>query len=215
MAMFTGPDSYACQSLPDPSLATVLSATEFEYLEDLAEKTEALKYGIETAGNLIGSNILWQILDRAAESRGQFFLYSAHVATILGILSALQADFEADTNERFVEYGSALILEVHQEQAIASAADASTLAHKYIKLKYKSALQNTAVDITLQQFSDDVNAEPSRCGHDKLNTDVDAPASLDSPSLCPLQGVVNWARSNTLDTVEAWCDACGNDSADQ
>ncbi|KAL7476376.1 hypothetical protein ACHAW6_002246 [Cyclotella cf. meneghiniana] len=215
MAMFTGPESYACQSLPDPSLATVLSATEFEELEDLTEKTEAWKYGIETAGNLIGSNILWQILDRATSSGGKFFLYSAHVATILGILSALQANFEADTNERFVEYGSALILEVHQEQAISSAVDASTLEQKYIKLKYKSALQNTAVDITLQQFSEDVNAEPSPCGHDKLNADVSAPVSLDSSSFCRLQGVVNWARSNTLDTVEAWCDACGNDSADQ
>jgi hypothetical protein len=212
--MLTGPDSFACQSLPNPSLVTAVTSAEFSQLEDLMEETENRKFGVETAGHLVGSNILWRMLDRAANSSGRFFLYSAHVPTILGLLSTLQADFEADVNERFIEYGSALILEVHEERATTGTSDGSALPQKYIKLKYKSALQDNTVDITLKQSSGDSNVSPSPCGHGGLNSNIDTAGSLESPSFCSLQQFIDWAQMSTLNSLEAWCDACGNDTSD-
>mmetsp|Transcript_37199 Transcript_37199/g.90242 ORF Transcript_37199/g.90242 Transcript_37199/m.90242 type:complete len:595 (-) Transcript_37199:1866-3650(-) len=201
--VLTGPDSFSCISLPNPSLATVLSTTEFAKLEDLMEDTENLKFGVGTAGNLIGSNLLWKMIDRANASEGKFFLYSAHAPTILGLLSTLQADYQADVKERFIEYGSALILEVHEEQQS---------SRKYIRLKYKSSFRDRAVDISLKQYSDESTVVA--CGNDDLNTDIDSTASLSSLSFCSLQRFIDWARTATIDSVENWCDACGNDTSD-
>ena len=200
--MLTGPDSFFCKSLPNPDLATVLSTTEFAKLEDLMEDTENMKFGVETAGNLIGSNLLWKMIDRANASEGKFFLYSAHAPTIMGLLSTLQADYQADVKERFIEYGSALILEVHEEQQS---------SRKYIKLKYKSSLRDRAVDISLKQYSDESNVVA--CGHDDLSTGIDSTASLSSSSFCALQQFIDWARMATIGSIEDWCEECGNDTS--
>jgi hypothetical protein len=78
----------SCDALvPEPSLATALSEQDFLQLEVLVHQVEHMKYaGTETAGNLLGSNLLWKILERAGNDQygGTFFLYSAHVSTLLG-----------------------------------------------------------------------------------------------------------------------------------
>jgi hypothetical protein len=193
-------NSVACDALvPLPSLATVLSNTDFAALERLAHEVEFLKFGRqETAGNLLGSNLLWQILERVAEhQRGTFFLYSAHVPTLLGFLTTLQAsqDFVKATGEKFIDYGGALILELYEDIN-----DDKVGNGLFIKLKYKSLEKDRPVAIPLKEGSDAVE-----CG----GTDDSG-----EDRLCGLSKFSVWATANTLVGAENWCNACGNEYAD-
>jgi hypothetical protein len=48
-------------SLPDPSLKDVLTGQEFSELESLMEKMEKMEFGPGTAGNLLGSHLLFAV----------------------------------------------------------------------------------------------------------------------------------------------------------
>jgi hypothetical protein len=189
----------SCDALvPLPSLATALSVQDFLVLELLTHQAEHMKYAeTETAGNLLGSNLLWRILERASsdEIGGTFFLYSAHAATLLGLLSTLQADegfVIATQGERFVDYGSALVVEIYQEMQ-----DGGVMETLSLKLKYVpsiSSLEEDAMSIPL-----------TFCGADDLE---------DSTAFCDLTELTEWAVENTLVTTEHWCEACGNNHSD-
>lgn len=104
-------DGYAptCLSLDNPSDADALEEGEFEELEVLVSRVEQLRYGPERAGRLVGGPLLLKILERMSRSlAGDFFLYSAHYSTILGVLSALGESFE--NKGAIPEYASALML---------------------------------------------------------------------------------------------------------
>ena len=108
------PVSYAC--IEDSSLsAAQFSVTEEEWsaLQSLSHYAENQKYGLNTAGSLIGGNLLLRILQRMRAKpaeRLDFHLYSAHYPTILGLLSAMS--IRPFSTEVIPEYGSALIFEL-------------------------------------------------------------------------------------------------------
>ena len=175
-------DSFACRLLPDPSLATALTDTEFSSLEKVAERAEEMKFGRGNAGNLLGSNLLWLILSRAADE-GRFFLYSAHAPTILGLLSTIQ---EWAQDDFFVEYGSAIIVEVYQDQSDES---------RSLKFLYKSSNSDVARPLQLKH---------ANC----------AISSQDYAGHCDMTKFEVWATKNTIVTNEAWCEECGNEVSD-
>jgi hypothetical protein len=179
-------------------LATALSEQDFLQLEVLVHQVEHMKYaGTETAGNLLGSNLLWKILERAGNDQygGTFFLYSAHVPTLLGFLSTLQAaeSFVAVTGgDLFVEYGGALIVEVYQETA-----DGDVAGPLFLQLKFLQTVQSLQDEAFLIRLNS--------CGEDTQD---------DSTGYCNLSNFKKWAVENTLVDTEHWCEACGNDYSD-
>jgi hypothetical protein len=186
--------------------ASALTSDDFDRLEALTEHVEFLKFGAGldtdpslgtiTAGPLIGSNLLWKILNRS-KSQGHFFLYSAHFPTLLGFLSTLQAstDFWNATGEKFFEYGSALIVEIHKSQ---------DKGQRYFVLKYKSSESTEAVSVVINESTTGI-----KCGQD----DSGMP-NIPKASWCLLEEVETWADIYTLKSEEAWCKACNNQEAD-
>ncbi|KAL3917025.1 MAG: hypothetical protein SGILL_004905, partial [Bacillariaceae sp.] len=178
-----------------PSLATALSASDFAALELLTHQVEYLKFAQQDAGNLLGSNLLWNIIQRAADTKheGTFFLYSAHAPTLLGFLATLQAseDFVSESRgQRFVDYGGALIVEVYEE--INNMGVGVSL---HLKLKYKSLEKPQPVAIPLKESIKGVT-----CGTD----------DTEEGRFCGLTQFTLWAVEHTLVSAEKWCQACGN-----
>jgi hypothetical protein len=184
--------------VPHSTLASSISKQDFYQLEKLTEHTEHLKFGkgldaslpyIVTAGNLLGSNLLQKILERSTNNEGDFFLYSTHAPTLLGLLSTLQATDDFYTlsgGERFVDYGSALLVEIHRDDD----------DEYFFELKYKSTENDDAVDIRL---------------------DISPACDLEDQkysSWCSLNEIVDWAKHNTLASEQQWCEACNNKLAD-
>eukprot|EP00532_Pseudo-nitzschia_australis_P012460 CAMPEP_0168219830 /NCGR_PEP_ID=MMETSP0140_2-20121125/8839_1 /TAXON_ID=44445 /ORGANISM="Pseudo-nitzschia australis, Strain 10249 10 AB" /LENGTH=631 /DNA_ID=CAMNT_0008148377 /DNA_START=154 /DNA_END=2049 /DNA_ORIENTATION=+ len=190
------------------TLASAISDAEFDQLEQIMEYVEYLKFGrgldatdmsgIMTAGNLLGSNLLWKILNRA-KGDGDFFLYSAHAPTLIGFLSTLQAaeDFyTASQGERFVDYGSALIVEIHKSK---------DKGKYFFVLKYKSSEKENAVNVVLKESTTGI-----KCGQDDFPNLPNIPKA----SWCALDEVLIWAGIYTLTSEKEWCKACNNKLAD-
>ena len=175
------PSSYACTVLSDPSKATALSDSQFFELEQLMEQTENMKWGPGTARNYIGSNLLWQIMERASDE-GKFFLYSTHAPTMLGFMSMFN---EKSQDERFVDYGSAIIIEVYQEDQNGY----------WFRFLYKAASEEIARYLPMKAVD---------C----------AVTTFDGTNYCSLTKLLVWATENTLFTHEEWCTACENEMAD-
>ena len=188
--------------------ALSLTTDDFEKLEGLVEHVEFLKFGtgldtspeegMVTAGHLLGSNLLWKILNRSTGD-GDFFVYSAHFGSLLGLLSTMQAskDFWRDSGgEKFFEYGSALIVEIHrsEEKGI-----------RYFILKYKNSESDQAQNIVIHESATGV-----QCGQDGDS----GLSMIPKASWCLLDEVIAWADIYTLRTEEAWCKACNNKEAD-
>jgi hypothetical protein len=181
------PGSYTCLNLiEDPSIRKELTDVEFSELEVLMEQTEQLKFGIATAKNLLGSNLLWEILNRVPKD-GRFFLYSAHAPTMMGFFSALK---QWNIDERYIDYGSAVIIEVYED----------SYQRYSIRLLYKAASKNEARYLPLSNIDCQFKA--------------DIALSDDDNERCPYEDVKLWAERNTIYSVEGWCEACENDSAD-
>ena len=186
--------------------ASALTSADFERLEGLTEHTEFLKFGAgldtdpslgtATAGPLGGSNLLWKILNRS-KGDGHFFLYSANFPLLLGLLSTLQAstDFWNVTGEKFFEYGSALIVEIHKSK---------DKGQRYFVLKYKSSEDTDSVNVIIKESSTGI-----KCGDDDSGLPM-----IPKASWCLLEEVETWADIYTLKSEEAWCKACNNQEAD-
>lgn len=191
------PTVYACTELgPEVSqLRDKLTDDEFDELEKLIGSSEGMKFGVGTAGNLLGSQLLWRMLNRITDTQGKFFLYSAHAPTLLGLLSTLQ---EWPTVESYPDYGSAIIMEVYQET------DSSQ--ELSIRLLYKAATKSTATYIPM-----------GKAGCEETFNN-DAPLSTGGSgsqvSHCILADFIVWATTSTIVRPEDWCEACGNESAD-
>jgi len=187
--------------------ANSLSAEDFELLETLAEHIEFVKYaggldtptdtGAITAGTLLGSNLLRKILDRS-QADGDFFYYSAHAPTILGFLATLQASrdfFRVTDGQKFIEYGSALIVEIHRSE---------DKGKFYFVLKYKDSDSEDAFHVVMKQSTTGM-----QCGADDSGLSY-----IPKASWCLLDEVVSFAKKYALTTDEAWCKACNNKEAD-
>lgn len=205
-------DDTSCNAFLDRdtvvAAASSLNSEEFSKLEQLVEHIEFLKFGagldtspedgMVTAGHLLGSNLLWKILNRS-KGDGDFFVYSAHLGTLMGLLSTMQASGDfwiATEGEKFFEYGSALIVEIHksEEKGI-----------RYFKLKYKATDSDEAVNIIIHE-----SATGIKCGKD----DSSGLSMIPKASWCLLDEVITWADMYTLRSEEAWCKACNNKEAD-
>lgn len=185
----------------------MFSDDEFQQLESITEHVEFLKYGSgmnfdpfhgkDTAGALLGSNLLWKILNRS-KGDGDFFMYSTDEPTLFGLLSTLQAssDFHGDTGgEKYFDYGSALIVEIHKSVE---------MGKYYFVLKYKAYETAEAVSVILRESTTGV-----QCGSDHPELQ-----NLDKFNWCMLDEIVNWAQITTYSSEEAWCSACSNNEAD-
>lgn len=194
---FMNRTSYACTSLGSDvyNLRDALSDAEFDELETLMASSEAMKFGIATAGNLLGSQLLWRMLQRITDTNGKFFLYSAHGPTLLSLMSAVQ---EWSTAERLPSYGSAIIMEVYQETD-------SSQAYS-IRFLYRAFDMVAATYIPMTR----ANCEAPFTG----NAPTSFGESDEGLSHCLLDEFVAWASSNTLMKPEDWCAACENTSAD-
>lgn len=202
--------TFACSSfLTTESVVTANSLTtdEFGKVEMLAEHIEFIKYGAGldtptdtghiTAGTLLGSNLLRKILNRSMGG-GDFFFYSAHAPTILGFLATLQAtrDFVRDTEgEKFIEYGSALIVEIHRS---------SEMGKHYFVLKYKNSDSPDSFHVIMKMSTTGIE-----CGKD----DSGLP-NVPKASWCLLDEVTAFAKTYAMTSDEAWCKACNNQEAD-
>lgn len=111
--------SATCQALPQ--VHTILESQEWIDLKALANTAELLKYSKETAGRLVGGNMLERITKRMIlyynndQGDAKFYLYSAHYPTILGVLAALGE--EPIEGGEIPAYGSALIFELYDRSS--------------------------------------------------------------------------------------------------
>jgi hypothetical protein len=181
------PFAFSCLSLPDPEVRDILPQNAWIELEELTHSTEKLRYGMQTADNFLGSNLLWRIMNRMTDARtqsseGQFFLYSAHYPTLLGLFSVLK---EIPPTAVLPEYASALIFELHQDS------ESGILS---LQVYYKEGGQPNATPVILNQA----------CKSEQGGSTSD----------CPLTRIVLWASTNTLTTQKDWCRACRNTGAD-
>lgn len=173
-----------CTGVDRPDLANALSDQEWDQLKTVTSQAELLKYGMKTAGNLLGSNLLWKILHRV-DTRGEFFLYSAHYPTILGLFSTLQKEV---IDHVLPDYAAALIFEIYKESNM------SAPVRNFLRILYKQGGASEAQPVSLNNIGCDNNDQ-------------------DAVNLCPLDTLLLWASENTLTTEEAWCDACQNEQA--
>ena len=177
-----------CESIPNHQyFLDSLSFSEFQELEELMETTERLKFGVGTAGNLLGSNLLWQILGRFGNPT-TLYVYSAHAPTILGFLSALKEYSYSTAQERFVEYGSAVIVEVYQD----------LVNDIYVRLLYKSSDKDDASYLEL----------------DHVGCATTTATNGSGTKYCKVTDFLNWAIQNTILTQEDWCLQCQNVESD-
>jgi hypothetical protein len=93
-----------------------------------------------------------------------------------------------DIGELFVDYGSAIVVEVYESSSQAVS----------IRIVYKAASNPTSKPVTLSEI--DCNGNNLFVGQDT--------------STCPIENIISWAEKNTHKTVENWCKVCENISSD-
>lgn len=194
------PFAYSCQvqGVEALELANNVDDEEFSRLETLMGESEKLKFGVETAGNLLGSRLLWKMLDRINDNQdSKFFLYSAHAPTLMGLLSTLQ---EWQDIEPHPKYGSAIIMEVYR--------DDETLDHT-LRFVYRSGESNKTEFINVK------NAVCNTSRHAESVPAATLDGLLDDQSThCEYTSFLQWAIDHTLISDLDWCQACENKSAD-
>lgn len=196
----TDSSAYACvsQGVQGIKLANAVSDLQFQSLETLMGESEAIKFGVDMAGSLLGSRLLWKLLDRINDSDdAKFFLYSAHAPTLMGFMSTLQ---EWQDLEALPGYASAIIMEVYKDT------DAS---QHTIRFLYKPSDRSKAYYINPKQ-ADCSTLQP-------IDSVPTATADLLSPALvthCELSKFLEWAVDHTFVSDLDWCEACQNEEAD-
>ncbi|KAL7562059.1 hypothetical protein ACA910_011098 [Epithemia clementina (nom. ined.)] len=163
----TGEPSAACKSLTTSSSANVnelLTASEWQTVQELSHKAEIMKYGFKVADRFIGANLLAEIADRMQKDDYTFSLFSAHYPTLLGIMAALGDDFFDD--EVIPSYGAALVFEVTQD---------TTTGIRYFKLTYVA-----------DELPDNTAGKSMKVPFDNICTDAA------SGSSCPVSDLVNF-----------------------
>ena len=203
-----------CIALADPSVRNLLTAAEFAALQNAAHAVEHLKYGVGTAGNLLGSNLLRDIYeamglrtaresddmdftdrrleDNAGNPQESFLLYSGHYPTILGMFAAMDSvALNAGLSRTSIpSYASALIFELWEDY------DATPVSHS-VRVAYKDGMSAAETYLVVPW-----------CGGD------DTSSSVDSKKFCGLDKFLSFLRNMKPGTRSAWCSACKNTKAD-
>jgi hypothetical protein len=135
--------SHGCQSLPDPTVATALSDTQWTELQNVSNLVELLKYS-KAGGRLLGSNLLRTIQSRmnVSATMPRFVLYSAHYPTILGLLSSLLGEIDI-LKEAIPNYATSLLFELYVD---------SETNEESVVIQYKEGLQNETDTLKLASF---------------------------------------------------------------
>jgi hypothetical protein len=178
-----------CVKYSNPALVNILSSTSWTELKQVAQFAELTKYGIPTAQNLLGSNLLVDILegmgvtdfnvtDSMTAPALTFRMYSAHYPTILSIFSALKIVFK--NLDGIPNYASALIFELWED---------NTSDSFFVRVLFKDGYSNIAVPVPLEY----------QCGG-AVN--------------CSLANFSSLLNSISFTTPGDWCEACNNTSAD-
>ena len=148
--------SEACQAIADGlELKALFTDDEWNQVRQLAHYAELQKFGIQTAGKLVGVNLLLELLSRIKGDDLRLSVFSAHYPTILGLFSALEEPFF--DNIVIPNYASAVMIEV-TEQPDSNA--------RFFRVVYKGDDQNpnNAVVVNLEHIC----GNPSVCPVDAL-----------------------------------------------
>ena len=173
-----------------PNAAALLSDTEWDDLKTLAQFAENTKYGTERSGQLLGGNLLREIVDRMLDDEmsqpqeagsKRVFVMSADYPTLIALMTALQVVSEEEQlDEAFPGYGSAIVFELYQS-------DVSPFDHA-VRVLYKKAGNAKASVLRLGEFCFEKD-------------------------LCQMAHFTNLLNSAILGTSD-WCQECGNDTSD-
>jgi len=146
--------SAACQALADGiELRDLFTDEQWIQVLDLAHLAELKKFGMETAGKVVGINLLKEILARINNGdQTKFSLFSAHYPTILGVFAAIDQVFFKEVV--IPDYGSALIFEVTQKAN-------SPTQERYFRIVYKGDDQNENNAVTVNL--DHICGNPTMC----------------------------------------------------
>jgi broad specificity phosphatase PhoE len=162
-------------------------------VESLAHFAENGRYSNETAGDLLGGNLLFRIHERMGGDTssfptssfnpevadgGKFYHYSAHYPTMLSIFAAMGVP--PPSNEVIPDYATAIIFELY--------VDAST-GEKTVYMLFKETAMEEALSIKFGGVCEGA----TQCSVDQL-TMILSTFSYKSP--------------------DQWCLACGNEEAD-
>lgn len=178
--------SPTCLNLPDPSIVDVLNDEDWTNVQKLSHRAELLKYGTETAGRLVGGNLMLQILGRmqgedvglASADFEKFYLYSGHYPSILAVFAALNnAPIESEV---IPSYASALIFEVYLDDVLGGA--------RLVRILYKSGDDNEQKPVILDNI-----------------------CTIGEATYCNLKTMTSFFSNLSL---EGWCQDCENDGAD-
>jgi hypothetical protein len=159
----------------------------WEKTKELAHFAESRRYGRETAGDLLGGNILSRIHERMRGLKptegqyfpsGEFFHYSSHYQTIMSMFAALRVPFP-DVAGPIPQYGDAFIFELYEDSALGA---------KDIAMLYKSTESDTPIEVKFL-----------------------APCDNEVCSLLALSEII---ASLTFKSFQDWCRACENESTD-
>lgn len=183
------PASQACVEHGNSAIQFSVTEEEWTQLKSVAHYAELQKYGRNTAGDLVGGNLLRRIVERMGIDDHthrnlhevhltKFHFYSAHYPTILGVLSAMSV--EPPSSEVIPEYGSALIFERVYDTA---------LNQESVRVMYKSGAGTGALELGLS-------------------------GPCDGQATCPLNKFREMVNSVEFHSPAEWCGVCGNEDAD-
>eukprot|EP00545_Synedropsis_sp_CCMP1620_P013544 CAMPEP_0119005984 /NCGR_PEP_ID=MMETSP1176-20130426/2046_1 /TAXON_ID=265551 /ORGANISM="Synedropsis recta cf, Strain CCMP1620" /LENGTH=564 /DNA_ID=CAMNT_0006957859 /DNA_START=10 /DNA_END=1704 /DNA_ORIENTATION=+ len=190
---FAGIDSDRCatsQMLTDELVSVGLP---WSIVESLAHFAESTRYSKDTAGDLLGGNLLFRIHGRMGGDTSSFptsqinpgsggsrnfYHYSAHYPTIMSVFASL--GLVDPPNEVIPGYGAALILELYTDTAT---------GENTIYMLYKETDEEGAMSV---KFSGPCEGE----------------------TVCSLPLFTQTLSSFSYTSPEGWCKACDNEEAD-
>jgi len=164
-----------------------LDVESFREIEDSAKAVEKMKFTTGDAGAMLASNLLWLILERIVDTNANLFVYSATTPIMMGLLGAMNEDLAALDGP--IDFASAIIAEVYEDAE----------EHAYVRFLFKPEVEVAPRYLELKNAG---------C-HDPY-----APPTLDGGEFCRVDDVIDWAKSNTYESYEDWCQACENESSD-
>jgi hypothetical protein len=169
-------------------LLTLLTDRQWKDLQDVARQAEFLKYGSQTAGRLIGGNLMQLILSKMDETNTTigadldgFYLYSAHYPTILGLLAALEED--PVNKESIPSYAAALIFELYVDPSN---------GEKLFQVLYRPGVKENGLAVIKPVILDAICPTTSNSS---------------SSAICPLHYLNEYFANYTL---ASWCKDCGS-----
>lgn len=184
------PNAKACTDLENPGFADVLTPQEWTELQNLAHSAELQKYSAANTGDLLGGNLLRNITARAslpADQRQEFYMYSAHYPTLLGMFNTMGLPALPANKETIPNYGSALIFELWKDSS-----DGLSVKTSYLE--------------GMQDLSNSTNV---------VITPLSIPGKCNNETQCSLATFQEMVSGLSYADTAGWCDSCANISANE